>query len=108
MKINSFNKLMQVAKKLPCRRVAVIMAEESSVLKAVERARKEGMIEAVLFSNKEKIRKVAEEAGISFQNYEVINVSSPQKAAYEAVNSAREGKFDMYWIKIQGFALVEP
>jgi len=95
MKINSFNKLMQVAKEISRKRVAVVMAEDSSVLSAVERARKEGMIEAVLFGNKEKIRKVAEEAGISFQNYEVINVSSPQKAAYKALHSVREGKSDM-------------
>jgi len=95
MKVNSFNKLIQVAKETSCKRIAVVMAEESSVLKAVERARKEGMVEAILFGKEEEIRKVAIKAEISLQNYEIVNVLSPQKAAYKSVRFAREGKFDM-------------
>ncbi|RKX55048.1 MAG: phosphate butyryltransferase [Thermotoga sp.] len=95
MKINSFDALLRKANEIPRRRIAVVMAEDPPVLKAVERARKEGMIEAILFSKREELREVAEKTGISLQNYEVVDISSPQKAAHEAVRTVREGKCDM-------------
>ena len=95
MKINSFDELMQMAKEIPRKRVAVVMAEDISVLRAIEKARKEGIIEAILFGKEERIRKVAGEIGISLQNYEVVNMSSPQKAADEAVHFVREGRSDI-------------
>ncbi|MEA1964351.1 MAG: bifunctional enoyl-CoA hydratase/phosphate acetyltransferase [Candidatus Aerophobetes bacterium] len=95
MKINSFNELMQVAKEISHKRAAVVMAEDPSVLSAVERARNEGIIEAVLFGKEEKIREIAEEAGISLQAYKVVNVPSPQKAASEAVRFVREGRAEI-------------
>ncbi|MCD6238022.1 MAG: phosphate butyryltransferase [Thermotogae bacterium] len=95
MKINSFDALLRKANEIPRRRIAVVMAEDPPVLKAVERARKEGMIEAILFSKREELREVAEKTGISLQNYEVVDISLPQKAAHEAVRTVREGKCDM-------------
>ncbi len=95
MRVDSFDTLLQSAKDIPRRRVAVVMAEDPPVLKAVEKARVEGMIEAVLFGKREKLQEVAGKTGISLQNYEVVDVSSPQKAAYEAVRSVRDGKCDM-------------
>lgn len=95
MKINSFDMLLHRAKEIPCRRVAVAMAEDTTVLKAVERARKEGVIEAVLFGKKEDIKRAAGEINISLQNYEVIDVSSSHEAAYEAVRAVKEGKCDL-------------
>ncbi len=71
--------------------VAVAAAEDDAVLGAVESARREGMIRAVLFGDRAAIEATAAAEGIDLSPYEVIHAPGASTAAGAAVSRVREG-----------------
>jgi len=71
--------------------VAVAAAEDDAVLGAVESARREGMISAVLFGDKVAIEATAAAEGIDLSPYELVHAPGAALAASAAVSRVREG-----------------
>ena len=71
--IRTLDKLVEYAKEIGPKKVAVACAEDHVVLEAVERARSEGIVDAILVGNADKIAEEAAKAGIDLANYEVAD-----------------------------------
>lgn len=92
--MKKLNELLERAKKRGPKKVSVAVAEDEVVLNALERARKEGIINAILVGNKTKIAEIAEENNINLDNYEVIDEKSEYEAAKTAVKLVADKKAD--------------
>ncbi len=79
------NELLDKAKNLGTKIVAVAAADDDVVLRAVEMARKEGIINALLFGNVSKIEEAANKADVDLSNYQVIDSKHPADDAVKAV-----------------------
>ncbi|MFN3692055.1 MAG: bifunctional enoyl-CoA hydratase/phosphate acetyltransferase [Fervidobacterium sp.] len=65
--------------------VAVSAADDEVVLRALEMARSEGIVDAILFGNTEKIEKSAQQANVDLSKYTIINSKNPADDAVKAV-----------------------
>jgi len=92
--MKKLNELLEKAKKRGPKKVSVAVAEDEVVLNALEKARKEGIINAILVGNKTKIAEIAEENNINLDNYEVIDEKSEYEAAKTAVKLVADKKAD--------------
>jgi len=92
--MKKLNELLEKAKKRGPKKVSVAVAEDEVVLNALERARKEGIINAILVGNKTKITEIAEKNNINLDNYEVIDEKSEYEAAKTAVKLVADKKAD--------------
>jgi len=94
--IRTLDKLVDYAKSVGPKRLSVACAEDSIVMDAVEKARKEGMITGILVGNADKIREVMQKMGIDAGNYEIVDEKGgPAKAAVKAVEVVSSGKADI-------------
>ncbi len=77
--------------------LVVAVAEDKPVLEAVEMARKEGFIEAVLYGDEAHIKKTLKNLGLDAQNYTIHHANSNENACMEAVKevSRNENAFLM-------------
>ncbi|MFA6504893.1 MAG: bifunctional enoyl-CoA hydratase/phosphate acetyltransferase [Treponemataceae bacterium] len=73
-------------------RIAVAAAQDDAVLTAVEDARRQGLIEAVLIGDRDAIFRVAEAEKIDLSPYEIVHELDPAKAAASAVAHVRNGE----------------
>ncbi|MBT1248591.1 MULTISPECIES: bifunctional enoyl-CoA hydratase/phosphate acetyltransferase [unclassified Thermosipho (in: thermotogales)] len=89
------NKLMEIlekAKKVGKKTVAVAASEDEVVLKALDRAYEEGIINAILVGNVEKTKKIAENMGIDINKFEFVQAGDYVEAANKAVQLVTDGK----------------
>lgn len=92
--MNTLDILLKKANSLEKKRLAVAVAEDSEVLKAVYEAVNLGIITAKLYGNEVDIRKVAEKNNIDLKHMEIKNVEDEEQCALEAVKSIRDGEND--------------
>lgn len=78
------------------KKVAVAVAQDEPVLEAVRAARRQGIADAILVGDEEKIKEIAARIDMDLTKYEVINVIDPTEAAHTAVKLVHDGKADMY------------
>ncbi len=91
--IKNYSELIEKAKSQKGNKtVAVAMANEKSVLKAVANSVKEGIVNAVLVGNKTEMEKIAKEQNFSLEGMEIINTEDEKEAASICVNLILEGK----------------
>lgn len=102
--IRDFDELLQVAKQRPKMKLSVAAAQDDEVLKAVEAARKLGLIDGILVGDREKIGKIASEISIDLNNYEIIEEKDLKMAARTAVALVSQGKADFLMKGILGTA----
>ncbi|MDO4952661.1 MAG: phosphate butyryltransferase [Synergistaceae bacterium] len=94
--IRTLDKLVEYAKEIGPKKVAVACAEDHVVLEAVERARSEGIVDAILVGNADKIAEEAAKAGIDLANYEVADCKNgAAKTALMTVEMVSSGKADI-------------
>ncbi len=85
-------RLLDMAKRLPALRTAVVHpVDEASLMGAVE-AQRQGLIEAVLVGPEAKIRRAAEAVGVDLSGFQIVAVEHSHAAADMAVTLAREGR----------------
>ncbi len=77
--------LITKAKSQAKKTLVVAVAEDSAVLEAVEMARKEGFIKAVLYGDSEKIHTILKKLTLDADNYEIHHSKDAVTAAYDAV-----------------------
>lgn len=83
--------MLQAAKALQDVKIAVAMAESEEVLESVEMARKEGIADAVLVGDEDKILALMKDMNIDPNHYSIIDEKDGAEAARKAVNLVREG-----------------
>ncbi|MFO7900826.1 MAG: bifunctional enoyl-CoA hydratase/phosphate acetyltransferase [Planctomycetota bacterium] len=79
----------------PVKRVAVAAAGDRRVIEAVKRAADENIARAVLVGDAERIRSLADAAGLELGGDAVIDVPPPEQAALRAAELVRSGKADV-------------
>jgi len=72
-------------------RIAVAAAQDEEVLQAVEAARKEGLVDAILVGDTATIEALGRQGGIDVSNYQIIHEPSLAGAAAVAVEQVRHG-----------------
>jgi phosphate butyryltransferase len=93
--IASLDALVLAARNAGPVRIAVAAAQDPEVLKAVDQARKEGIVEPTLVGDWPAIEAWAAQTGVELAGVTLIHEPSPQQAAQHVVNLAREGHVDV-------------
>jgi len=91
MIIKSLNTFIDIAKSKSKKKIAVAAAEDKPVLEAVANAYHQGICDAVLVGNEEKIKNISDNIGFDLSNIEIINETNPPLASKKAVESVRIG-----------------
>ena len=89
--MKNFKEILALAKKSKKKVISVACAEDADVLEAVEGARLQGVIDAILVGDAEKITKIAKELKIDLNNYKVIDKKDLTEASREAVRLVSSG-----------------
>lgn len=90
--IKDFKTILKYAKEIGPKTIAVAVAEDEEVLKAVEYARLEGIINGILIGDKEKIQKILDKNHISSQDYVIFDEKSKIEACNKAVQLVKTGE----------------
>jgi phosphate butyryltransferase len=93
--MNRFSQVEQAIHDHPRRRVAVAVAQDSSVLGAVAAAQQRDIADALLVGDKPAILAIAEERGLDLGGAEILHEPDPLKAAAAAVLAVHEGRADI-------------
>lgn len=95
--IKNLNDLVQKAKEIKRKTLVVACAADPHVIEAVELARKEAIIDAILIGDKDKIITILDDFGFDGSNYEIVDYTDKTEACTEAVKlvSANDGYFLM-------------
>ena len=78
-------------KGLSHKRMAVAYGEDAHTLQAVERAVKEGIVDAVVVGAKRTITEIAGECGVDTKLFEVMDVEGEMPSVKAAVKLVRDG-----------------
>jgi len=95
MPIRTFDQLIESAREIGPRRVVLVAADQWEALEAAALGYREGLGEFVLIGNVEKIESLLAEGHFDLGFPEIIDESSPLRAAQKAVGMAREGQIDL-------------
>ena len=90
-----FDDIIAQVKAIPMKKLSVAAAEDENVLEAVKKAREDGIANAVLVGDAEKIAEIAKSLNMNLDEYEVIDVKDMQEAATCAVKLVHDGKADI-------------
>lgn len=74
--------------------VSVAYGQDLHTLRAVEKGIKEGIFKAVVFADKDEVKRVSEANNIDTSLFEVVNVPEEKEAIRQAVRLVREKKAD--------------
>jgi phosphate butyryltransferase len=92
MKITTFDELVAAARKAGPVPIAVAAAHDPEVLKAVDQAQHEGMVEATLVGDWPAIEAYAAQTGADLSGTAIRHEPDPKAAARQVVRLAREGQ----------------
>ncbi|KUO51126.1 MAG: phosphate butyryltransferase [Desulfitibacter sp. BRH_c19] len=102
--MKNFQELLAVAKSYDTPRLAVAVAQDEDVMRAVDEAFKAGLVEPVLVGDEELIASVAAKLEIDLDSYRIINEQDSLLAVKEAVALIRNGEADILMKGIVGTA----
>ncbi|SHH53680.1 phosphate butyryltransferase [Clostridium grantii] len=102
--VKTFHDIISKTKNQDIKIVAVAAAEDTHVLEAISDAKKQGICNAILVGDEEKIGKIAEDINFDLKDIEIINEKNPSKASMKAVALVSEGKADMVMKGLVGTA----
>lgn len=75
--------------------VAVAGASDTAVLAALASAHSDGILDAVLFGDEDKVKKAADDGGIDISALKIMHYNDPAIATFHAVEMAAEGEADI-------------
>jgi len=93
--IKSFKEIIERAREIGPKNLAVAVAQDSDVLNAVNNAYRMGIVNGILVGNEREIRSIAEENDIDLSNFEILDVEDKVEACNEAAKLVRDGKAEM-------------
>ena len=86
------HKVSQCSRKV----VSVAVAQDEPILESVMAANEQGIVDAILVGDADKIKEIADKIVMNLDEYEVIDVKDIYEAARTAVSLVHDGKADMY------------
>ena len=104
--LKTFKDVLEKAKKYGPKKIAVASAAAEDVLIAVEAARAEGLINAILVGNKKRIIEIADKIRIDLTNHEIIDKSDKNEIAKCAVELVRNKEASILMKGMMGTARI--
>lgn len=95
MILKSLGNIVEIASKKGKKRLAVAVAQEEEVLRALNSAMSEGLVIPVLFGDRQEIRVAADKASFDLSGIEIFHEPDKQHACMGAVKLIRSGHADM-------------
>jgi phosphate butyryltransferase len=96
MLLTSLESLLSRAKKIPGgRRIAVAAADDISVIMACVKAKELGLIAPIFIGKRQKIKKIAETAGLNIGGIEIQDADDLKEAARQSVYLVKSGEADI-------------
>jgi len=95
MSFKDLNFLFERAQSGKVMKIVIAAAEDGEVLEAVKQASSEGIVDAVLVGDPNKISDVAKSRNIDVSSFEVIPATNDEEAAMKAVQAVSSGKGDL-------------
>lgn len=93
--IKSFEEVLQKVKSRPIKTVSVAVAQDEPVLEAIRDAKKNGIANAILVGDKEKIIEIAGKVDLDVSQFEIVDEPNIKKATLKAVELVSTGKADI-------------
>jgi phosphate butyryltransferase len=90
--IKSFEELIEAAREIGPKTMAVAVAQDPDVLTAVHNAYKYGIVNPVLVGKKDEIEAVAGKTGINLAGFEIVNVEDKVEACRKAIKMVANGE----------------
>ena len=104
--IKNFEDVLKIAKERGPKTVAVACAQDNDIMKAIDNANKNGIVEAILVGDKEKIEEICAVENIDLSKYEVVDIKDPAEASLKAVEFVSSGKAQMVMKGLVDTALI--
>jgi phosphate butyryltransferase len=89
--IKNFNEILEHVKNENLKTIAVAMAEDADVLKALEKARSMGLTHAILTGNSKNISSIMSNLHINENDYDIIDCSNEKQSVETAVEKVKSG-----------------
>lgn len=93
--IKTFEDIIESAREKGSKTMAVAVAQDVDVLKAVNSAYKHGIINAILVGDKAAVENIAEDINMDLSEFEIIDIKDKVEACRKAVELVRDGKASM-------------
>ncbi|MGG7178906.1 phosphate butyryltransferase [Clostridium paraputrificum] len=91
----NFDDLLSKVKVCQRKKVSVAVAQDEPVLEAIKAAKEQGIADAILVGDKDKIKEIADSIGMDITQFEVIHEPDVKKATLFAVQLVSSGRADM-------------
>jgi len=95
MSMKKLQELVDKAKTLRKMRISVAVAQDAAVIKAIDEAYGENIIDASLVGSMKEIEKIASDLDIDLSHYEIIDVPEEDKAVKKAVELVHDHHCDL-------------
>ncbi|MGB2697705.1 MAG: phosphate butyryltransferase [Candidatus Zixiibacteriota bacterium] len=79
--MKSLNEILDLARKIGPKKIAVAAPEDDEVLRALDQAAKEKIIRGILIGNRNNIKKICKEEDINLEDFEIIDEPDGFKAS---------------------------
>jgi len=93
--LRSFKEIFAVVRKQETKTIAVAVAQEAEILKALWDAQDMGLARSILVGEQKKIESAAVDMGMPLQRFTIIDEPDPNLAVQQAVALVREGRADV-------------
>lgn len=93
--IKNFDEVLEKVKAMKIKKVAVAVAQDEPVLEAIRDAKTNGIAEAILVGDKDKIAEAASKIDFDLNQFEIVHEPDDTKAALKAVELVSKGKADV-------------
>ncbi len=93
--IKNFDQIMQIARERGPKTVSVACAQDVEVLLAIDAAKKEGIVDAILVGDKGRIETIAKDNNIDVSKFEIVDIKDMTEASRKAVELVSSGKAHM-------------
>ncbi|MFC1590013.1 bifunctional enoyl-CoA hydratase/phosphate acetyltransferase [Candidatus Omnitrophota bacterium] len=93
--MRSFKEVIEKTGEFPIKTVAVVEAADESVLRALDKAKKENVAKAALFGRESEIKAAAKKSGVSLGDMTIHDTPDEIVSAKSAALLVREGKADI-------------
>lgn len=90
--MTNFERILDRARELGPTTIAVAVAQDADVLKAINHAHKQGLINGILVGDYEEIAALANEVGINLMDFQVIDEKDKEEACRQAAQVVKDGK----------------
>lgn len=90
-----FNEIVEKTKSYPIKTLAVVEAQDKTVLSALKMSYEADLAKAILFGRKTEIEKMAAEVNFSLQDVSIIDTADDVESAKQACLCVRQGEADI-------------